>query len=243
MNIQIITSSYPAYPDDLSGTAGLFVRAFADGIGLCREVEESSARTCEYLPSSRVLPILCKGNKTSGDAEYLNLLFVGRDHHNKGPDILLQTFQRLPQHLKEKLRLKMYGFGPLKPSLIDFMLEHHLDHCVTINDGISVEELAEELSRAAYLVFPSRIESIPVVFSDALQMGTPVIATPAGDLRYLMQEYGCGLLADDYSPQALASAIETACACCWESGLSEKSVQLAKRFSVRDTAARWLALQ
>ena len=29
MNVQIITSSYPAYPDDPSGTAGLFVRAYA----------------------------------------------------------------------------------------------------------------------------------------------------------------------------------------------------------------------
>jgi hypothetical protein len=29
VNIQIITSSYPAWPDDPSGTSGLFVRAFA----------------------------------------------------------------------------------------------------------------------------------------------------------------------------------------------------------------------
>jgi glycosyltransferase involved in cell wall biosynthesis len=142
--------------------------------------------------------------------------------------------------MKEKLLLKMYGFGQLKQPLIDIIAEHHLDRCVTINGGIRAEELVEELSRAAYLVIPSRIESIPVVFSDALQMGTLVIATPAGDLQYLMQKYSCGISAEAYSPEALTRAIEVACCSYNKKYFVERVCELSRKFQVSVFVTKWL---
>ena len=60
------------------------------------------------------------------------------------------------------------------------------------------------------LLIPSRIESIPVVFSDALQIGTPIISMPVGDLEKLIKQYRCGLVATETSPEALAASIEEA---------------------------------
>ena len=57
MNIQIITSSYPAYPDDPSGTAGLFICAFA--IELYKQghqvVIQPVARKQKYTPDDGLI--------------------------------------------------------------------------------------------------------------------------------------------------------------------------------------------
>jgi len=214
-------------------------RVFADGLGLCREVQEVSGRQCAFLPSSRILPAapaVDEPDSVSGDT---NLLFVGRYHPNKGPDLLLQSIQRLPQPIQAKLHLKMYGLGTMKSTLVDFINAHQLDHCVTIDDGICANALAGELSRADFLIIPSRIESIPVIFSDALQMGTPVIATPVGDLQQLIAEHRCGVLADDCTSESLARAIEKACSCVKEDFV-EGTKKLSRRFQVSETVNKWL---
>ena len=69
---------------------------------------------------------------------------------------------------------------------------------------------AELIGWADYLLLPSRIESIPVVFSDAMQAGTPMIATPVGDLPRLFERYEVGMLADDVSASGLQRAIISA---------------------------------
>lgn len=215
-------------------------RVFADGLGLCREVQEVSGRQCVFLPSSRVLPAIPAidgPDRISGDT---NLLFVGRYHPNKGPDLLLQAMQRLPQPILAKLHLKMYGLGTMKSTLVDFINAHQLDHCVTIGDGICAHALADELSRADFLIIPSRIESVPVIFSDALQMGTPVIATPVGDLQQLIAEHQCGVLADDCTSESLARAIEKACFCVKQEDFVAGTKKLSKRFQVSETVKKWL---
>ena len=215
---------------------------FADGLGLCRDVAEISGRHCEFLPSSRVLPSPRKGNTNPRDAQQTNLLFVGRYHHNKGPDLLLQAMLRLPRKVMDGVRLKMYGLGPLKPVLLKFVVEHHLENYVMVEDGIGAAPLAEELSQADFLVIPSRLESIPVVFSDALQMGTPVIATPVGDLRQLIPEHDCGILADDCSPQALACALEKACVSHQKEAYADNASKLSLEFMVGAVVQKWLSI-
>jgi glycosyltransferase involved in cell wall biosynthesis len=134
----------------------------------------------------------------------------------------------------------MFGIGPLKSSLIRFVEEHRLEDCVVVNDGIHAAELVGELSRSAYLVIPSRIESIPVIFSDALQAGLPVIALPVGDLPLLISESDCGILATDCSPEALARAIEVACDCCQKERYAENAYKLAREFRIDATAKKWV---
>jgi glycosyltransferase involved in cell wall biosynthesis len=59
-------------------------------------------------------------------------------------------------------------------------------------------------------MLPSRIESIPVIFSDAAKVGTPLVSTPIGDLPRLYEEYQFGILASDVTPAALCAAIQLA---------------------------------
>ena len=146
----------------------------------------------------------------------------------------------MPHNVREKVKLRMFGLGPLRESLVNCVREHHLEKYITVGDGIETSALIDEMQRATYLVIPSRLESIPVIFSDALQMATPIIATPAGDLPKLISENHCGFLADDFSALALAQVIEDASRNENISELSKNARALWRKFSPSETAKLWL---
>jgi glycosyltransferase involved in cell wall biosynthesis len=215
-------------------------RVFADGLGLCRDVEEISGRQCDFLPSSRDLPVPQFPRTATPDDDRIKLLFVGRYHYNKGPDLLLDAVRQLPQELKARLDLRMYGVGSMKKKLSKYVRQHGLASFVSINDGIEAHKFVDELSRADYLVIPSRIESIPVVFSDAMQMGTPVIATPVGDLRALIEEHRCGVLADAVSASSLARVLERVLSRGRRDDYAEKAHALGRTYRVSKVVDKWL---
>lgn len=67
------------------------------------------------------------------------------------------------------------------------------------------------LEAADYLLIPSRVESIPVVFSDALKMKLPVVSMPVGDMPALVSNApACGVLAGSVSALAFAQAVSSA---------------------------------
>lgn len=214
-------------------------RIFADGHGLSQDVEEITGRPCQYLPSSRVLP-QPRCEHVNGEQDLTSLLFVGRYHYNKGPDLLIQAFCKLPEAVRRTTRLDLYGIGPLKSTLLTMVKELQLAGQVSIHDGINAQELSDRLSCSDFLVIPSRIESVPVVFSDALQMSVPVIALPVGDLPQLIADSDCGILADDCSPEALAEAIEYARSSRKKECYAENARALARAFRVEAAVKKWL---
>ena len=72
------------------------------------------------------------------------------------------------------------------------------------------DEAEAEIAAADYLLIPSRIESIPVVFSDAMKLECPVVSMPVGDLPRLIGENDVGVLASDVSATAYARALSSA---------------------------------
>jgi len=183
-------------------------RVMADGIQLSRDVEYLANRDCEFLPSCRKMPVMAK-IKTRSDP-VTKLLFVGRYHVNKGADILIEAVSLLDPERKKNIHLDIYGLGPLEAQLQSEILSNGLSDCVFLHGTIAVTELAERLVDTDFLVIPSRIESIPVVFSDAIQTGVPVITMPVGDLPDLIERFNCGVCATSVSAAAFSEAIEKA---------------------------------
>lgn len=70
------------------------------------------------------------------------------------------------------------------------------------------EAAATLINWADYLLLPSRIESIPVIFSDAMQLRTPIIATPVGDVPRLFDKHKVGVLATKAAASEYANAIQ-----------------------------------
>jgi len=182
--------------------------SYADGIQLCKDSEEISGKKCEFLSTSRLLR-----NNNNSKIELLpkdkkHFLFVGRFHKNKGPDILIEAISKISKDKLNFLHLHMFGLGPMESALKELIVKNNLDNYITFNGIIQADELSKYLYSVSFLIIPSRIESIPVIFSDAMQCNTPVISTPTGDLPELISKYGCGILAKEITSEALALAIE-----------------------------------
>jgi glycosyltransferase involved in cell wall biosynthesis len=183
---------------------------FADGYKLKEDAEYIGGRSCQFLPSVRRLPI--EKNKPPRDKPPYRFAYLGRWHPNKGIDILLDAMAMLTDEDWEGIEaFRICGGGPLEP----LVTARHAalkaaGRPVQLGGYQNKTGAAELLAWADYLVIPSRIESIPVIFSDALQAGCPMIATPVGDIPRLMQEYSPGILVDEPSSRAVATGLRAA---------------------------------
>ncbi len=179
---------------------------FADGYELKKDVELISGKTCYFLPTSRVLP-----EHVSIHAEIKqkinNYLFIGRYHQNKGPDVLLEAITILEPSIREKVHFHFFGGGLIEESLKEFIKSRFLNDIVTLNGYIDEQHAVAYLKACNALIIPSRIESIPVVLSDALQTNCPIIATDVGDMGFLLREYNAGMVVLPESPEEIAKAI------------------------------------
>jgi glycosyltransferase involved in cell wall biosynthesis len=69
------------------------------------------------------------------------------------------------------------------------------------------EVIAGYMSACDCLVVPSRNESIPIVFSEALQAGLPMLVTDVGDMGELARRHGLAAPVPPGDAAALASAM------------------------------------
>lgn len=183
---------------------------YADGVQLARDVESLCGQDCTFLPSVRRLPPVAP-DETSREAA-CRLAFLGRWHVNKGVDLLLDALGILSDEDWRRIaEVRICGGGPLHDRV-------HREARDLADRGrpVVVQGYLDKAAAAAligwsdYLLLPSRIESIPLIFSDAMQLQTPVVSTPVGDLPTLLDRYDAGILADDTSAGAFSTAIKAA---------------------------------
>lgn len=179
---------------------------FADGFQLSIDVKNISGRQCKFLPSTRKLdkPLQNEYSQAQSDTKGYKLAFLGRWHPNKGIDILLQALTLLNDSDWNKIsEIRIYGGGPLQDSVIENVEKFvSQGRNITLGGYLDKTGAAKLLSWTDYVLIPSRIESIPVIFSDAMKMGSPVLSMPVGDLGRLITQYECGLLAENVTPDA-----------------------------------------
>lgn len=188
-------------------------RNFADGYLLKQSVETLSKRECYFLPSTRqlTLPQSAVEKQLATQPPY-RLAFLGRWHFNKGTDLLVESLKHLTtddwQHIE---KIKICGGGPLE-KLIDACITalQAENRAVELSGYLDKKAAVELLLWADYVLLPSRIESIPVIFSDAMKCRSPIVSMPVGDLPRLVTDYQVGVLAENVSAIAFAQAIRQA---------------------------------
>lgn len=212
---------------------------YADGIQLARAVEGISARNCAFLPSSRAFA--AAGSVAAARTRPpFRLAYLGRFHPNKGTDLLADALARLDERSWGAIQaIRIAGGGPLEPLLREEIERLRQNGRPVSLDGYRSREQALELFAWADLILiPSRVESIPVVFSDAMQCARPVLAMPVGDLPGLVSKYAVGLIAASVSAGAFADLLrpqnlERAAAC------APGTVRAAADFDVGESARRF----
>jgi len=185
-------------------------RRYADGLQLARDSEAICGLPVDFLPTTRSLDT--REPPPPAAAAPYRFVFIGRWHRNKGIDLLLDALTFLADADWECIaEVAIYGGGPLQRTVYA-KAQSLLDarRPLTIGGFIPKAMAERAIVNADWVLIPSRIESIPVIFSDAMKLGRPVIAMPVGDLPRLMQNVPCGILASEPTGKALAEAVKRA---------------------------------
>jgi len=174
---------------------------FGDGFDLCQKVEELSGRECRFLPSARrrekrtVLP----------KANYNRFFYLGRLEREKGVEDMLLAFSYVAK--KKPAVLEIAGWGSLAAEIPGRIAELKLEEKASFLGKISEKEAATYLRRASCVLIPSHSDSIPLVLTEAVASGTPVIASDVGDLGYLVRKFNLGKVVPPHDPNNLAQAM------------------------------------
>ena len=215
--------------------------AYADGYALAAEAELIGGRSVSFLPSSRKLETAAREHPSVGahvHDESPRFCFVGRYADVKGVDVLLESFAEYRSQGGTGT-LYMHGGGPCEGQIRERAASPDLDGHVHVFGFAEEAKVVAWMQFCDAVVIPSRMESIPVVLSDALQVGKPTIVTDVGDMGGLVRRHEAGLTVPPEDPKALASAllkVSTSAAGRWDRGVAA----LAQQFDVSNSAERWL---
>ena len=210
---------------------------WSDGLKLAEDTRTIARRDVEFLPSTR--RISAQRITPLREQPPYRLLFLGRWHPNKGVDLLLEALGLLSDDDWTAIeRVDICGGGPLADLVhVRVLALAAAGRPVYVRSYLDRPNAEAAMLDADWLLIPSRIESIPVVFSDAMKLGTPVIAMPTGDLPALIG-WGTGVLSDEVGAQAFAEAMRR--------GLTlnqdpAKLQLMSSRFDIELTARRIVA--
>jgi glycosyltransferase involved in cell wall biosynthesis len=214
---------------------------FADGFVLANDVQSLTDMDCQFLPSSR--KFAPTKTKTLSTTPPYRFAFLGRWHPNKGIDLLLDSLTRLIEADWEQIEAVQVCGGGLLEEKVKTAVSHLQQNGrpITLKGYLNKEEAAELFTWADYVLLPSRIESIPVVFSDAVQTQCPIISMPIGDLPRLINTLNVGVLAASITAASFTQAIQNALShspALFEPGLA----QAAREFSIEQSAKSFVAL-
>ena len=208
--------------------------SYADGTDLAKELSAITGTPSEFLATSRILTQ--PEGVPVGQGGYF--LYVGRYHPNKGIDLLVQAVARARPHLPGDFRLRVHGFGPLEAEVREAVQRQGLRDIVDVHGPTRADEIGTVIRRARGLIVPSRIESLPVVLCDALQMDVPILVTDVGDMGTLVRAHDAGVVCQPNVSSLAASLVEFARA---PGGSSAGREELRQLLDIRGSARRFLA--
>ena len=184
---------------------------WADGIALGDDARRITGVAFPFLPSTRAdyepRPCMRPGGARR------RLLFLGRWHPNKGVDLLLESLQQLSEQDWARIDgVTIAGGGPLEPVVRAGVARlQAAGRPVSATGFLGSSAARDALAQTDLLLVPSRIESVPLVFSDGVRAGCAIVASPVGDLPALVSgDDPCGIVATGVSPEAFAAAITAA---------------------------------
>lgn len=132
-------------------------------------------------------------------------LFIGRLSAEKGPETLLQAWNRL----RVRASLRIIGDGPLRSRLEAGTNGRAPD--ISFEGQIGRPQVLSALKSGRFLVFPSRwYESFPMVIAEAFACGTPVIASRLGAAQEIVEDGQTGLHFTPGDPDDLVAKVEWA---------------------------------
>jgi glycosyltransferase involved in cell wall biosynthesis len=130
------------------------------------------------------------------------LLYLGRLHAAKGPDLALAAFAAVRPRFPGA-RLAFAGGGPEEAELRSKALALGVVEDVDFLGWVPPYRVPEVLNTSGLVLMPSRIEGLPLAAVEAARMGRPILATRAGGLPEIVRHGETGWLVEPESQIAL----------------------------------------
>lgn len=124
------------------------------------------------------------------DNEIINILFVSRLIQGKGLQYIVPHMERMNQECKKKIHLTIVGDGPYREELKRITLEAKVSDYISFEGKKKKEELFFYYQEADLFILPSESEGMPNVVLEAMAMGLPIVMTPCGGSKELIQDNG-----------------------------------------------------
>jgi glycosyltransferase involved in cell wall biosynthesis len=128
-------------------------------------------------------------------------------HTNKNPDLIIEAWEVLAQQGAGH-RLTILGVGGAREALQGEIDRRGLQDAITLAPYLPEEEFRRTVSSAAMIVFPSDFEGFGLPVVEGMSLGKPVVIGP--DKATIEVAGGHALVMTDWSPTALADAVEVA---------------------------------
>lgn len=172
-----------------------------------QELLESGFRPDQILPIPNGVEIDQLKPKTDyAVSGCISMLYVGRLHWQKGPDVLLSALQKMTS-LRPELdwRLTVLGTGPMEGKLKATVQEYGLIHNIDFRG--TVDNVPDFMGQADMIIIPSRTEGLSNTLLEAMATGLPCLVTNiTANAEVIQHEYN-GLLTPEENDQAMAQAI------------------------------------
>ncbi|UUZ97773.1 glycosyltransferase [Paenibacillus sp. P25] len=129
--------------------------------------------------------------------------------HRMGIDHLIQAMQRISTQVQDAV-LYIAGGGPLRSQLEQLAEGSGLTRYVQFLGRVSNEDLVRWYQAADLSIVPTlTLEGFGLVTVEALACGTPVIGTPYGGTKEILEGLSGNLLFKDHTPEAMAERISS----------------------------------
>jgi glycosyltransferase involved in cell wall biosynthesis len=177
------------------------------------ELRELADVPIEVIPYTTSLPDVTPASTPASASQGGTgpVLFVGRLVERKGVGHLIEAIARLGP---TGPRLEIVGEGPERPRLEALAQRLGVASRVVFRGKIPPDELQASYARAAVCVLPSVLdargdtEGLGVVLLEAMNHGTPVIASRVGGIPDIVEDGVSGLLVPPGDADALAAAVQ-----------------------------------
>lgn len=133
----------------------------------------------------------------------LRVAFIGRHDRQKGLDILLDTIRRFPLG---HIQFEIIGDGILSDGVRGAGVAASN---VAFHGWLSRQETLKLLERVDAVVMPSRWDAAPIVATEAMRAGLPVIGSNRGAISEIIQHGVGGYIFDLDDPNSLGRVLQT----------------------------------
>lgn len=139
----------------------------------------------------------------------LRLVYLGRINRKKGLDLLIKAFLLLPNNIKGRIHLDVYGEDDdsFLVELQQMLQFHHLKEWVSFKGKLAPEERNQVLQGYDALVLTSHQENFGLVVAEALDQKVPVLISDKVNLCDEVAHHQCGWVTH-LAPKHIAKKLE-----------------------------------